>query len=369
MKVLITGGGTGGHIYPAIAIANKIKDEIKNIDILYVGSKKGMEGQLVPDAGYKFESIRVSGFKRSLSMDTFRSCIELCLGLKDAVRIIKSYKPDLIIGTGGFVCGPLVFIGSLFNIKTVIHEQNVIPGVTNKILSKFVDKVLISFEESKVYFNKSSKIAVTGNPVRKDFMQSNKKKCREELGIDKDKLAVLAFGGSRGAEKINEAMMGVMTYFNGSSEIQIIHVTGEVHYNKIISNLQDKTNNLSSNIEVKPYIHDMAKYMCACDLVISRSGAITLAEITAIGLPSILIPSPNVTNNHQEYNAKVLEKNGSAILLTEANLNDKNIVNLLNKFLKNREQLRIMGEKSKGISKPNAIESIYCNIIQLIDTM
>ena len=366
MKVLITGGGTGGHIYPAIAIANKMKNEIKNIDILYVGTKKGMESLIVPNTGYKFEAIRVRGFKRSLSMDTFRSFKDLTLGLTDAIRIIKSFKPDLIIGTGGFVCGPLVFIGSLFRIKTVIHEQNVIPGVTNKILSKFVDRILISFEESKGYFKKSDKIIISGNPVREDFKHLNKKKYREDLGIDGEKLVVLAFGGSRGAEKINEAMIDVMTYYNGNSDIQIIHVTGESHYNNIMWRLKNSITHLFSNIVVKPYIHDMAKYMGACDLVICRSGAITLAEITTIGLPSILIPSPHVTNNHQEYNARVLEKNGAAILLTETNLSGKNIVNLLNKIMKNKEELRSMGEKSKEIAKPNATECIYNSIMELM---
>ena len=158
MKVLITGGGTGGHIYPAIAIANKIKEEIKNIDILFVGTKRGLESTIVPKAGFNFETITVSGFKRSVSIDTLKSVRDLAIGLKDAIKIIKSFRPDLIIGTGGFVCGPIVFIGSLLNIKTIIHEQNVIPGITNRILSKVVSRILVSFEESRNYFKNDHKI-------------------------------------------------------------------------------------------------------------------------------------------------------------------------------------------------------------------
>ncbi|WZL74739.1 undecaprenyldiphospho-muramoylpentapeptide beta-N-acetylglucosaminyltransferase [Clostridiaceae bacterium 35-E11] len=366
MKVLITGGGTGGHIYPAIAIANKIKHEIKNADILFVGTKKGLESQLVPKAGYKLETITVSGFKRSLSLDTVKSVRDLFLGLKDAINVIKRFRPDLVIGTGGYVCGPIVFIASLLNIKTVIHEQNVIPGVTNKILGKLVHKILVSFDESKSYFNNSSKVIVVGNPIRKDFLNSNKVQYRQDLGIDEKQLMVLSFGGSRGAEKINDTMVEVLRKFKGRHDISIVHVTGSKHYEAVLKALEEKKITTDKNIVIKEYIYDMAKYMGACDIVISRSGAITLAEITAMGLPSILIPSPYVTNNHQELNAKVLEKNGAAVLLPERELSDTNIVNLLNSFLQDKNKLKKMAIQSKKLSKPNATDVIYTNILNLL---
>lgn len=366
MKILISGGGTGGHIYPAIAIANKIKEEIKGVEILFVGTEKGLESQLVPNAGYKLKTITVSGFKRSLSFDTIKSIKDLFVGLKDAIKIINKFKPDLVIGTGGYVCGPVVFIASLLNIKTVIHEQNVIPGVTNKVLGKFVNRILASFDESKEYFNNSDKVITTGNPVRKDFIDIKKSECRKALGIGKDRFIVMSFGGSRGAQKINETMAEVLKNFNGDNQISMIHVTGSEHYEEILKRLNKNNFKIKENIIIKEYVHDMSKFMGACDLVICRAGAITLAEVTAMGLPSILIPSPYVANNHQEFNAKVLEKNGAAVLLQERELTDKNIINLLNKLSKDKNRLKEMGCKSKELAKPNATDMIYTNILNLI---
>jgi UDP-N-acetylglucosamine--N-acetylmuramyl-(pentapeptide) pyrophosphoryl-undecaprenol N-acetylglucosamine transferase len=366
MKVLIAGGGTGGHIYPAIAIANKIKEEVNHADILFVGTKKGLESQIVPNAGYRLKTITVSGFRRSLSIDTLKSVRDLIIGIRDAIKIIGDFKPDLVIGTGGYVCGPVVFIAALLNIKTVIHEQNVIPGVTNKILSKFVKRIFVSFEESNQYFNNPQKVLVTGNPVRKDFMDVDKKKCRDSLGIPKDHLVVMAFGGSRGAEKINETMIEVLKKFNGRKGISMIHVTGDRHYDRVTKALSKDGLSMEKNIIVKKYIYDMSKYMGACDLVICRSGAITLAELTTMGLPSILIPSPYVANNHQEYNARVLEKNGAAILLSEKELSTASVSDLINLFLNHKVQLKEMGYKSKQLAKPNATDCIYANIINLL---
>lgn len=365
MRVLITGGGTGGHIYPAIAIANKIQDSIKNAQILFVGTEKGLERELVPKAGYRLETITISGFKRKLSMDTLKSVRDLFWGIKDAVSVIKKFKPDIVIGTGGYVCGPVVFVASLMNIKTLIHEQNVIPGVTNKILSRFANKILVSFDDSKKYFHNSSKIVVTGNPVRNDFIHFDKVQLRKELNIHDDRLVVTSFGGSRGAEKINDVMMEVIKRLNDRKDIHIFHITGEIHYHGVMEKLEKSEFVFGSNISVQPYAHDMPKLMGASDLIISRAGAITLAEITAMGLPSILIPSPYVTNNHQEYNARVLEKNGAAVVLLEKDLNDKNIVDLLQLFLKDRQRLEDMAFKSKALGKTNAADVIYTNILNL----
>ncbi len=365
MKILISGGGTGGHIYPAIAIANKMKEEIKDAEILFVGTNKGLESQLVPKAGYPLKTITVSGFKRKLSFDIIKSVRDLFFGLKDSFQIIKSFKPDLVIGTGGYVCGPVVFIASLLKIKTVIHEQNVIPGVTNKILGKHVNKIFVSFEESRNYFTQKEKIIVTGNPVRKDFLDLNKKLCRQKLGILDDRLVVMVFGGSRGAEKLNNTMIHVLKHFAGKKDIYIYHITGEKHYDKVINSL-DKTVLQNDNVVVKSYIHEMPKLMGACDLVVSRAGAITLAEITVMGLPSILIPSPYVTNNHQEHNARVLEKNGASIVVLEKELEPSKIINLLNFFLKDRDMLTKMELKSSSLAKSDATELIYKGILKVL---
>ena len=366
MRILIAGGGTGGHIYPAISIADRIREEQRDCKILFVGTKRGLEYKLVPEAGYQIEIVRVSGFKRRLSLDTLKSVKDLFAGLSDARRVIKDFKPDIVIGTGGYVCGPILWMASMMQIKTIIHEQNVIPGVTNKILGKFVDRIMVSFEESKKYFYNSNKIVVTGNPIRKEFIDFDREKCRRSLGIYDDRMLVMSFGGSRGAQRINEIMKTVVKKLNNKEEIQLIHITGSGHYELFVKDLENENIAIGKNIMIKPYAHNMPALMGACDLVICRSGAITLAEITAMGLPSILIPSPHVTNNHQEYNGRVLEKKGAAVLLLERELNDKDIVELLNRFMKEKHRLVKMGEKSKLLSKIDATEMIFSNIMDLL---
>lgn len=364
MKILIAGGGTGGHIYPAIAIANKIKEEWKDCEILFAGTKQGLESKLIPEAGYRIQFIRVKGFRRRLGVDTLKSVKNLFSGLGDAHGIIKDYKPDIVIGTGGYVCGPILWVAAMLNIKTVIHEQNVIPGITNKILGRFVDKILLSFEESKKYFN-GSKAVITGNPIRKEFINFDRYLCRKSLGAKDHELVVMSFGGSRGAEKINATIKEVAVHFSGRKEIQLIHITGNDHYASFMKELERENTIIGKNITIRPYTHNMAELMGACDLVICRAGAITLAELTAMGLPSILIPSPYVTNNHQEHNARVLEKNGAAVVLLEKELDDKNIVDLLNLFIRERERLKQMGLRSKALSKIDATELIFSNITEL----
>lgn len=365
MKILISGGGTGGHIYPAIAIANKIKENMHDVEILFVGTHRGLENQLVPKAGYSLKTITVSGFKRKLSFELLKSIKDLFMGLKDSLQVIKTFQPDLVIGTGGYVCGPVVFIASMLNIKTAIHEQNVIPGITNKILGKYVDKVFISFEESQKYFSHKEKLIVTGNPVRQEFLNLDKNSCRRELGIFDDRLVVMVFGGSRGAEKINQTMIDVLKHFAGRTDIHLLHITGEKHYEEFMRSYK-KIGLKGDNLAIQPYAYEMPKFMGACDLVVCRAGAITLAEVTAMGLPAILIPSPYVTNNHQEYNAKVLEKNGAAVVLLEKDLTPSKMIELIHFFMKDRSKLSDMRLRSKELAKTNATDLIYEELLELM---
>lgn len=367
MKVLITGGGTGGHIYPAIAIAKKLKKSFKNIDILYVGTENGLEKDLVPKAGLNFKTITVTGFKRRLSLDNLKTIKKLFIGLNNAREIINTFKPDLVIGTGGYVCGPIVLVAALKNIKTVIHEQNVVPGMTNKILGKFVNKILISYEETKEYFSNKDKVFHTGNPVREEFLAINSLKCKKEMKVSQDSLVILSFGGSRGAKKINDTILNMIKYINGISDITLIHVTGNLYYEQMMESIKDLNIKLESNIKILPYIHNMPKVMGASDLIIARSGAITLAEITTVGLPSILVPSPNVVNNHQEYNARVLEKQGAAIVLLEKDFNSKNLYDLIVKLKGDRERLVNMACNSKSLSMADATKDIMNNIEELLN--
>lgn len=364
MKVLITGGGTGGHIYPAISIAKELEKQNNNIDILYIGTEKGLESELVPKSGINFKTITVSGFKRSISFENLKTMKNLAQGLIESKRIITSFKPDIIIGTGGYVCGPVVLIGSIMNIKTVIHEQNVVPGITNKILSKFSDKVFISFEDSRKYFNvKKNKLVFTGNPIRKEFIEDSNK-FRSQNNNKTYSLKVLSFGGSRGAKKINQTMLEIIREINNMPDIHLTHITGKYYYNEFMKSLNEIK--LNSNIEIFPYSDEMPSLMKYSDLIISRSGAITLAELTALGRPAILIPSPNVANNHQEYNAKVLENTGAAIMLRESKLNYKNLSSLILSLKKDKTRLESMEVNSKKIGIPDATKNITINILNML---
>ncbi len=365
MRVLLTGGGTGGHIYPAIAIGKKIKKSCSNAEILYVGTKQGLESELVPKEGFDFKTITVSGFKRKLTTKNIKTVKDLIVGLNQARKIITDFKPDIVIGTGGYVCGPLVLMASLKNIKTVIHEQNVIPGVTNKILGKFVDKVFISFEESKKYFN-PNKTVLTGNPVREEFSNINTKECKKKLNIKENHLTILSFGGSRGAEKINDTMLEVIKILNDTDNISLIHISGKYYYDRLMNKIKKFDIDLNSSIKILPYAYNMHEVMAASDLIISRAGAITLAEITTLGVPSILVPSPNVVNNHQEYNARVLEKKGASVVILEKDFLANDLIELIIRLKNNKKKLNSMREASKRAGIGNATEIIFKNIDNII---
>ncbi len=365
MKVLITGGGTGGHIYPALAIARKIKEESNSVDILYVGTKTGMEADIVPKEGFNFKTIRVKGFRRKLCLDTFKSIKELFLGLEDARKIINEFSPDIVIGTGGYVCGPVVLIASLKGIKTMIHEQNALPGITNRILSRFVDRIAVSFEESKKYFKNSSKVIITGNPIRESFLNINKQDAYKELNLDMNKDFILSFGGSGGQKSLNKAILEVIEKNSKNISIQLIHVTGKSHYDSFMNMINERKINLNKNIKIIPYLYDMPQGLKAADLVITSAGAITIAEVTAVGVPTILIPKSYTAENHQEYNARALERIGASVVLLEKELKDGKLNKVMNELLHNKKTLNKMSKKSKEIGITDSADKIF-KIVNLL---
>lgn len=365
MRIIITGGGTAGHINPALAIAEKLLKENKNVEILYVGTKNGLESDLVPKAGIRFETITVKGFRRKLTLDTFKSLYAMFKGVIDSRRIIKKFKPELVIGTGGYVCGPVVFVAALSKVKTMIHEQNAFPGATNKILSRFVNKVMISYKESNKYFNNQSKLVYTGNPVRADFINLDRKICREKYGLkDNDKL-LLSFGGSGGAGQINKTFMEMIGCFKERDDVKLCHVTGRSYYDIFRLQVKDLYPDLMSNVEIIPYAYNMHELMGAADLIISRAGAISLAEIGTVGIPAVLIPSPNVANNHQVFNGKVMEENGAAIMIEEKNLNPVQLTEEIKELLFDEEKLETMKKSSLALGMSKAIDRIYETIMSV----
>ncbi len=355
MRVVVSGGGTGGHIYPALALINEIKKHHSDVEFLYIGTDNGLEHNIVKRANIPFKSVEISGFKRKLSLENVKTITRFLKAVSLSKRYLREFQADVVIGTGGYVCGPVVYAASKMKIPTVIHEQNSLPGITNKFLSRYVDKVAICFEEARKYFP-DNKVVLTGNPRASEVMGQNGEKGRQSLGLDIEKKSVLIFGGSRGAKAINDAVLQMIPLLE-DKPYQVVYVTGEVHYDKVIQELN--TLNQTSHVIIKPFIHNMPEVLAAVDLIVSRAGATSLAEITALGLPSILIPSPYVTANHQEVNARSLSDHDAAIMVKENELNSKMLLSLIDDLLLNENKLIEMKKASKNLGIPDASSRLY----------
>ncbi|EUJ44262.1 undecaprenyldiphospho-muramoylpentapeptide beta-N-acetylglucosaminyltransferase [Listeria riparia] len=362
MKFIISGGGTGGHIYPALALIRAIQKRDPDAEFLYIGTEKGLESDLVRRENIPFEAIEITGFKRSLSMENIKTITRFFKGVTRSKELIRNFKPDAVIGTGGYVCGPVVYAAAKLNIPTVIHEQNSVAGLTNKFLSRYADRVAICFEEVSDSFA-AEKIVFTGNPRASEVIDIESGDVLAEFGLEPDKPTVLVFGGSRGARGINEAVESNLMKFS-KRPYQLLYVTGEVHYNKI----QDKLVNmdLNANISVQPFIYDMPKVLNVSTLVVSRAGATSLAEFTALGVPSILIPSPYVTANHQEKNAESLAKKDAAVIISEATLTPHILLDVIDGIMDNPEKLAKMQYEAKQLGVPDAADKLVDAILDII---
>lgn len=365
MKYLISGGGTGGHIYPALAIASEIKAQYPESEILYIGTKNGLEAELVPKAGFKFETIRVKGMPRRLNKSSFIALRELLYGLKESRQIIKNFKPDVVIGTGGYVCGPVVYQAHKLKIPTLIHEQNAFPGITNKILSRFVDKICLTFEDAKAYFKHPEKVSITGNPIRKEILETNKSMAYEKLKINSEKPFILSFGGSGGQKKLNECFYDIIKKYKPSDNIQIIHVTGTRFYDSFMERLKSDNIIVDPNIRIIPYFYEIPEALNIVDLIVTSAGAITLAEISAVGVASILIPKAYTAENHQEYNARTFEKSGASLVILEKDLTNQSLKDAIYSIINNKEKLRKMSTNSKSLGKIDASALIVAEINKL----
>ena len=322
-RVIISGGGTGGHIYPAITIARAIAD-IEPTEFLYVGSKIGLENTLIPKEGLPFVTLDVRGLERKISVRNLVTLGKTAGSLIKAEGIIHKFKPDVVIGTGGFVCGPVLLAASLSGVPTLIQEQNVIPGVTNTILSRFVNRVALGYEEAAARFKRKDILVYTGNPVRKDILTVTREEGRKALGLDPDKFTLLVAGGSRGARSINTAMIEVHKYFRNDDHIQILHVTGDHEY----------------------------------DRVVKRAGAVGLAELTVRGVPSILIPYPYAAEDHQRYNAQALVMCGAAKMILDKMLTGRELLEEIIHLKDDPKALAAMAKASRSMGKPQAAPDI-----------
>lgn len=371
MKVLLAGGGTAGHINPALAIAGYIKEKRPDTEFLFIGNADGMEQRLVAQAGYPIKSITISGFKRGLTpKDTIENIKTVERAVKstaDSKKIISEFKPDICIGTGGYVSGPVVKAASKLGVPCLIHEQNAYPGITNKMLRKRVKKVMVAVTAAKKFFADVDTV-VTGNPVRGEILTANKEESRKKLGLD-DRLVVLSFGGSLGAQKVNEAMADFVARSGRDHRYQHIHAYGS--YGDWFPDLvKEKGTDIDacSNLDIRPYIDNMPECMAAADLVICRAGAITLSEIQAMGKPAILIPSPNVAENHQYHNAMALVDAGAADIIEEKDLTGELLMQKADAMLSDPQVLEKYTANSRKMAIVNANERIYSVIKRVLST-
>jgi len=369
MKVIIAAAGTGGHINPGIAIANKIKQEEPNSEIIFIGTSRGLENDLVPRVGYKLEQINAYGFNRRLNLENLSKMVKTLKSIGEAKRIINSFKPDVVIGTGGYITAVVGYSAKKCKVPVVLHESNAFPGMAVKMLEKKADKILVGFQDAKERLKKSNNVVVTGTPTKiknKNMNQSKKKETLAKLGFENDLPYVLVFGGSQGAKSINEALINIIKE-DKNTNYNLIWATGNGGYEEIKTELEKNKINIENlkNTKVIPYIYNMEEILNAVDLVVSRSGAMTITEISNVGKPAIFIPFPFATENHQEYNARVLEKIGAAKIILDKDLKAEILHTQIEEFITNSQLMQEMGIKARENSIENVEEKIYKQIKEI----
>lgn len=362
MKVIVTGGGTGGHIYPALAIADKFMEMDPENDILYVGNCEGIEKDVVPKSGYPMELVDARWLDKINPKEVVRTGFRVTKGIAESLRVIKKYNPDVIIGTGGYVCFPVLVAGHMLKKLCYLHEQNAYPGLANRTLEKFVKRIFLGFPEAGQYFKEPEKHVTAGNPVRKNFFRLTRREAREKLGIPQDDFVVFTFGGSLGSRKINEVAFELLKIFNGHPGVRLIMGTGKWYYQENMDLIAEDGIDIKENITIRDYIEKMDLCLMACDVVISRAGALSVAETTVCGKAAILIPSPNVTGNHQYYNAKSVADRGGAFLIEEKDLDLQEVTGYVLKLKNDRELLRGMSEACLACAPVRALD-IICGTI------
>ena len=366
MRAIIAAAGTAGHINPGIAIANEIKRQEKASKIIFIGTTRGLENDLVPRAGYELRTIEAYGLSKKLSIDNLKKMYKTLKGFGEAKKIIKEFQPDVVIGTGGYICGATISEAHKLGIPTLLHESNAFPGKAIKILARKTDTILVSFKDAIPRIKNAKNVVFTGTPVKiKKINYTNeiKKNKIKELGLKEDKPIVLIFGGSQGAQKINEAIIEIIEN-NLNKNYQVIWATGPKQYDIIKEELDNKHKNINriENMKIVPYIYNMEEIMNLVDLIVARSGAMTVTEISNLGKPSILVPLPNVSHDHQLYNAKALENRGAAKILLNDELTGKILNEQIEKIVLDEEEMLHMGEKALSMATSNVEEKIYNEI-------
>ena len=370
MKVIIAAAGTAGHINPGLAIAAKIKEEEKDSEIMFIGTTRGLENDLVPRAGYELKTIDAYGLSKELSIENIKKMYKTLKGFSEAKKIIQDFKPDIVIGTGGYICGATIFSASRLKIPTMLHESNAFPGKAVKMLAKKTDTILVSFEDAIPRIKNARRVVFTGTPVkikRREYTIEEKSKIIKQMGLNMLKPIILIFGGSQGAKKINDAVIEIVKQ-KQNKNYQIIWGAGPKQYDAIKENLELNHININNieNVKIVPYIYNMEEVMNVVDVIVSRSGAMTITEISNLGKPSILVPLPNVSHNHQLYNAKVLEKVDAAKIILNNEMEPKKLNSTIEEIILDKNKMEQMGKNALKVSTSNVEDKIYREIKMLV---
>ena len=370
MRVIIAAAGTAGHINPGLAIANKIKEEEKDSKIIFIGTTRGLENDLVPRAGYGLKKINAYGLSKKISIENIKKMYKTLKGYGEAKKIIKEFKPDIVIGTGGYICGATISAAHSLKIPTLLHESNAFPGKAVKMLANKTDTILVSFEDARSRIKNAKNIVYTGTPVKirkKEYGINEKNSIIKSAGLNETKPIVLIFGGSQGAQKINDAILGILKN-KLNKNYQIIWATGPKQYDRIKEILEENNvyiNHLE-NAKIVPYIYNMEEMMNVSDLIVARSGAMTITEISNLGKASILIPLPNVSGDHQLHNAKVLENIGAARIILNNELNYENLNSNIEEIILNKNTIETMSKNALKVSTSNVEDKIFTEIKKIV---
>lgn len=366
MKAVITGGGTGGHIYPALAIADKLNK--MGWEIEYIGCEDSLEEDVLKKTDYNFRKLNVLPLPRKINFKLFKSVFFSLKAVYNSYKLLKELNPDVVFGTGGYVTGPVLLSGYLRRIPTVIHEQNIYPGVTNKILSYFVNEIAVSNIEASKYFSKrvQNKIIETGNPIREKIVEVKRETGIQKLGLNKDYKTLFIMGGSQGAKTINNAFIDAIEKIMDLNDLQVVLITGKKNYENVVGKIENYIKEYNERLKVLSYLDNIEWAYAAADLIIYRAGATGLAEITGRGLPAILVPFPYSAEGHQKVNAKFMEKENAAVMVEDQAFNGDILYKLLNEILYDENRLKAMKQNSKKLAKLDADQNIVDIILDLV---
>jgi UDP-N-acetylglucosamine--N-acetylmuramyl-(pentapeptide) pyrophosphoryl-undecaprenol N-acetylglucosamine transferase len=362
LRVIFAGGGTGGHLYPGIAIAEEIRRRYPEAAIAFIGNRKTLESRVVPERGFRFLPISVAGFRRAFSPATVVSAVKVVVALVQSFLLIKREKPEVVVGTGGYVCGPPLFVAWLCRIPTLLQEQNSYPGVTTRLLARFATEVHLSFERTRRYLKRTDRVSVTGNPTREAIGTVERAVAAMRMGVDPGRFTLLVIGGSRGARSINDAMSSAVPVL-GELQLQVLWAAGKEEYERVRGALPG-TRGTESLVRVFPYITEMECAYGAADLVVCRAGATTIAELTRAGLPSILVPYPFAAADHQTENARAMVEAGASVLIPDRDLAGR-LVPELRTLVNDRERLRVMAAQARALAAPCAAAVLAEAILRL----